>query len=435
MTSRQTWRVMVDRKEGRSKVISQRNGDNPQAIGQVHGLVCVGLSALVVGIVAAPLYAQDDPPQVTLGAGLQTSFLHHQPAEGDSVDNFRLNSLRFYVNGQATENINFMINTDINYGGTLFVCPEGVSCGAGYGNQGNSVQILDAVAQIGVSDKLNIWFGRFLPPSDRANLYGPYYSHHWAVYSDSLQDGYPFIFQGRQNGAAYWGQFGKVKLSAGAFDGSSTEIGNSSSSLIGAGRVQVDFWDPEDGYYLNGTYYGQRNLLAIGLATQMQSGDPLASVVGKDGTPIDELTTKTASSFDFLLERMTGGGSAVSIEAEVVRYNGLGGYPSAPGAQFQTLTGGYLLASYLFPTMGGPGQYEILGKYGVATFSQDRSLLYNSFDQKTTEVDFNYILNEFNARLMKLLQENGLHRCSSRRRSGRGWLADTDVNRRYTQQE
>ena len=123
-------------------------------------------------------------------------------------------------------------------------------------------------------------------------------------------------------------------------------------------------------------------------------------MIGTDGTPIDKLTTKTASSFDFLLERMTGGGSAVSIEAEVVRYNGLGGYPSVPGAQFQTLHGGYLLAAYLFPEREGPGQFEILGKYGVAVFSQDRSAVYPDFSQKTTEVDLNYILNQFNARLM-----------------------------------
>ena len=96
-----------------------------------------------------------------------------RPADGDAVANFRLNSLRFYVNGQASDNISFMVNTDINYGGTLFVCPEGGACGAGFGNQGNEVQILDAVAQIGISDKFNIWFGRHLPPSDRANLYGP----------------------------------------------------------------------------------------------------------------------------------------------------------------------------------------------------------------------------------------------------------------------
>src|SRR5690349_24201303 len=47
-----------------------------------------------------------------------------------------------------------------------------------------------AVAQFSFSDKFNIWAGRFLPPSDRANLYGPYYSNHWGVYTDGIQDGY-----------------------------------------------------------------------------------------------------------------------------------------------------------------------------------------------------------------------------------------------------
>ena len=79
---------------------------------------------------------------------------------------------------------------------------------------------MDAAAQFEFSPKFNIWAGRFLPPSDRANMYGPYYAHHWAVFTDGVQDGYPGIFQGRANGAMYWGQFGKVKVSGGGFDGS-----------------------------------------------------------------------------------------------------------------------------------------------------------------------------------------------------------------------
>ena len=92
--------------------------------------------------------------------------------------------------------------------------------------------------------QFNIWVGRFLPPSDRANLYGPYYAHHWAVYTDGVQDGYPFIFQGRDNGAMYWGQFGKVKVSAGAFDGALGDRRRHAASA--PARVQVDFWDAGD---------------------------------------------------------------------------------------------------------------------------------------------------------------------------------------------
>ncbi len=57
-----------------------------------------------------------------------------------------------------------------------------------------------------MTPEFNIWFGRFLPPSDRANLYGPFYAHEWAVYTDGIQDGYPFVFQGRDNGVDVLGR-------------------------------------------------------------------------------------------------------------------------------------------------------------------------------------------------------------------------------------
>jgi hypothetical protein len=47
------------------------------------------------------------------------------------------------------------------------------------------------------------------------------------VFTDAIQDGYPSIYQGRNNGAVYWGDFGKktkVKVSAGAFDGKSVAL-------------------------------------------------------------------------------------------------------------------------------------------------------------------------------------------------------------------
>jgi len=59
-------------------------------------------------------------------------------------------------------------------------------------------------------------------------------------------------------------------VSGGAFDGLSA---TGKSTILGAGRVQVDFWDPEAGYYLNGTYYGGKNLLAVGVAGQVQGSD------------------------------------------------------------------------------------------------------------------------------------------------------------------
>src|SRR5258708_15073878 len=105
----------------------------------------------------------------------------------------------------------------------------------------NKIGILDAVARLEFSPKFNIGAGRFLPPSDRANLYGPFYANEWAVYTDGIQDGYPFIFQGRDNGVVYWGDFAKkVKVSVGAFDGGSA---TRNRKVLGAARIQIDLLD------------------------------------------------------------------------------------------------------------------------------------------------------------------------------------------------
>ena len=98
---------------------------------------------------AGPLRAQDadaeepaPPPPVSIGGGLQTSFLHRTSDDADASQHFRVNSLRMYLNGAATSKIKFMVNTDIAYGGSL----------GAPGPQDTSFQILDAVAQFEMSD-------------------------------------------------------------------------------------------------------------------------------------------------------------------------------------------------------------------------------------------------------------------------------------------
>ena len=241
--------------------------------------------------------------------------------------------------------------------------------------------MLDAVAQLEFSPKFNVWFGRFLPPSDRANLYGPYYSHHWAVYTDGVQDGYPFIFQGRDNGVAYWGQFGKVKVPA---VHSTAPSATTDDTVISAGRVQVDFWDPEDGYYLNGTYYGDKNLLAIGVAGQAQGGD------------------KSAYSADFLLERKVKGGGAVLVRSGVGEVRRAGRLQRQLQHQRRRLPARRVSVS---AGWSGPGRFEVLGKYAHARFRDGIRPLDFDYDQDTTEIDVNYVIKQFNARVMMFFKD------------------------------
>jgi hypothetical protein len=323
------------------------------------------LRAVAFGALAALpasnlLAAEVNLPPVSVGAGVRSSFTYSDPDVGDEVSDFELNSARIYISGKVTENISLMFNTEYNTGGAT---PE-------------SMRVIDAVAQFSFSDEFNIWAGRFLPPSDRANLYGPYYANHWGVYRDGIQDGYPFETEGRDDGVMYWGQFGIAKVSAGVFDVQGLTKG--SSDVLYAGRVQLDFWDPESGYYLNGTYYGEKDLLAVGIAGQTAAGN-------------------NAYSVDFLLEKKLGNSGVVTIEAEYARYDGLGGYPSPLGAiQYDSSDGYYLLGAYLFPQTVGMGRFQVLAKYGEATYDY---AAFTDVDQTTTELNLNYLIKDFNARI------------------------------------
>jgi hypothetical protein len=294
---------------------------------------------------------------------MRTSYVHTRPEAGAETDKFPLDSVRLYVNGPVTNKIKFMFNTE-------------------YNGAANTVNVLDAVARLEFSPKFNIWAGRLLPPSDRANLAGPYYNNHWGVYTDGVQNGHPFIFQGRDNGIVYWGDFGKkLKISAGAFDG---QTATGRPDVIGAFRAQIHFWDQEEGYYLNSTYYGDKKLLTLAGATQVQNGN-------------------TATTVDFLLERKLASAGVVTIEAEYSNYNGLGGYDSG----YRKSQGAYGLAAYILPMNVGSGKIQLLGKYAKADFTQGVNPSYN---QKTTEVNVNYLLKQFNARFMSFYKDTRFSR-------------------------
>jgi hypothetical protein len=319
----------------------------------------VTLGTALIALPVGNALADVNLPAVSVGAGVRTSFTHFDPDNGDTVDDFELNSARIYLSGKVTDNISLMFNTEYNGGD-------------------EEIAVIDAVAQFSFSDQFNIWAGRFLPPSDRANLYGPYYASHWGVYQDGIQDGYPSEAVGRNDGVAYWGQFGIAKISFGAFDVQGLTKGD--SDILYAGRVQLDFWDPEGGYYLNGTYYGEKDLLAIGVAAQTVSGD-------------------NAYTADFLLEKKLGGGGVITIESEYAKYDGLGGYgaPAVGEDIYEKSDGAYVLGAYLFPAQAGVGKFQVLGKYGRATY--DYAFGSDSVDQDTLEVDVNYIIKAFNARI------------------------------------
>ncbi len=319
------------------------------------------LHIALCGTAVAGIAMQAHAGDVSVGAGIQTGFYScdksclYSPgtptSPGGSVSGFALDSARLYINGSVTDDIKLTFNTE-------------------YTHQ-NNLEVMDAFGSFHFSDAVNIWAGRFLPPSDRANLYGPYYANDWTPYADGVADYYPNVAVGRDNGVAYWGDYGIAKLQIGAFDGESLNSAVSDpSKILVAGRLTLDFWDKESGYYFNGTYYGDKNILALGVAAQ-------------------SLDSKTTWSADGLLEKSLGSAGAFTVEAEYNKDNGLtGGTPS---------DGWYGLGAYVFPEVVGVGKFQLLGKYSEKSVDATTTSL--AYKVKTTEANFNYIIKAFNARV------------------------------------
>lgn len=268
-----------------------------------------GLCSLNAHAGATVSFGQDQ--SISVGFGMRSSYssVEHAAPDGSRSSDFNLDSARIYLGGSLSKNIKGMLNTEWD---------------------GNQVRIADAAGEFAISPELNVWAGRLVSPSDRQNMAGPYYSlggGYWAGVASRY--GYNGgIFRGRDDGVVVWGDLmgGHLGYSVGAFEGHTFGIGSltqsqakaagvkASDSLMYAGRVQADFWDPETGYYGTANYLGTKDILSVGLAARAQKdGVLLPGAVGD----------YTSYSVDFLLEKKLAGAGAgaVSVEAAWYKYD------------------------------------------------------------------------------------------------------------------
>ena len=324
-----------------------------------------------------------------VGAGLRTSYntVRDGAPNGTSwSNNFNVDNARLYFNGQGHKYIKFELNTDINNA-------QGFPSTPGSYDEAGNMRILDAVVKFELHDLFNVWMGRLLPPSDRSNLSGPFYANVWDF--PFTQFGYPNIFQGRDDGVAIWGQWcgGALKYQVGAFEGvngaaSETQPvagANPGDDLMFAARVTANLLDPEPGYYNSSTYYGEKDILAIGVAVMNQNN------ANNDGGTLSDFT---GWSIDGLYERPTGNGGVVTVEGAYYDFNDHGATNSVRDGQSY-----FVLASYLLPgeTCIGPisGRFQPFSRYQ----SFDRTNFTGGNQIRQTDVGVHYIMYGHNARV------------------------------------
>lgn len=352
------------------------------------------LSALSL-LVAPAYYAQavefklSDEAGVTAGIGLRTSFTSREYAapNGTSTSNdFAVENVRLYLGGHYGKIIKATFNTE--------------RTGGPAATGGDSVRVMDAITQFEFMPEFNVWLGRMLPPSDRANLYGPFFALPWSY--PGVASNYPNLAVGRDNGAMIWGKpfGGKLVYSGGVFEGHNktpTESG-ASDKLLYAGRLAYNFWDPEPApaHYTGGWYGGSKDILTVAIAGFSQ----------KDGVGTAAAPGKLEIwNADLLVEKKFSFG-VPTFEAAYYKY-GLGtldcgsGEPGAPAClSVGDNVGGQVpgkaqlySGAFLFAQKVGWGQFQPFIRYQKF----DRTV--SNTTNKATDFGINYIIKGPNAKV------------------------------------
>lgn len=206
--------------------------------------------------------------------------------------------------------------------------------------------LLDLIGKLDLHELFHLWLGRMLVPSDRANFSGVWFASAWnypgRYYGPSLSGGENHFFgaplgprqgpYGRNDGATVWGEAsgGVLKYYVGVYD-----LFANHRPLV-SGRVNLALFNPEPGYYHSSTYFGAKNILALGVSAQYQKnpnlGDAYAMISG-----------------DVLFERNLGTVGTVDVEAAFYKY-----FANDTNYNY------YALASYLTPGKIGPGAFQPL---------------------------------------------------------------------------
>ncbi|KKL12920.1 hypothetical protein LCGC14_2530940 [marine sediment metagenome] len=320
--------------------------------------------------------------RVSLGFGLRTQFSTTEDAAGTKTDgvsggrswdkDFDVTNMRLYFGAKVTDNIYVEFNTEISNTSVA-----------------DDVRLLDAFVEYKWNDYFHIRFGRHLPASDRYNLDGPYYQNSYDFPGPGIS-AYPFKSTGRAEGVTYWGQYkgGKFKWQLSAVEGKEAvgENNDDPDHLMYTGRLTYNFWEPEPGYYNSSTFYGKKDVLAIGLVGVHQSDG-----AGTAAKPTDY----SAWNVDFLLEKNFGWGT-IDIEAGFFDYTNhgtSGGTGSLCGAG-QAWKVGF---SYLYPEKIGWGYPQFVTRYVSNNPTEADTTA--QFTKSKLELALHYIIQEHNAKI------------------------------------
>lgn len=225
-----------------------------------------------------------------------------------------------------------------------------------------TANLMDGIIAFDFTDAVHLWAGQLLVPVDRSNAAGPFFMIPW-YYPGFLTVGDTTVVMapregpnGRNRGAVLWGEFfgGKLKYLAGGFDN-----GDKTTTPLWSGRLVAAIIGEEPGFWGNSSYFGEKDVLAIGAGEQYQKDGSVGAPPAAGGpAPTDDYSEFNA---DILAEFRYGGGGWVTAEGAYYRFEG--DYEAVKDAY-------YVLGAIATPPVG-PGNIQPMVRYQAGTGEND----------------------------------------------------------------
>ena len=313
------------------------------------------------------------PAKISTGFGLRLGGKIQGATDHKKLNDVALDTI--YLEARFGGTINKYFGWQANFNGK----------GNPAGSSGTAA-VEDLILKFDLADEFHIWGGRLLVPSDRSNFSGPYFMSPW---------NYPGFYganfvgpktgaNGRDDGVVAWGNLaeGKAKYFLGAFN-----LDDRAKSPLYSGRISVALLGTEPGFWGNSTYYGGKEILAVGAGFQyQQKGSGTVDPVSGIGT--ENLTNVMG---DVLFEKPIPGAGTVSVEGAYYHFD-----KNQPIKQAF-----FVLGSFLIDSPVGIGKLQPLVRYQQANPQAGSNL--NILDAFLT-----YVIHDFDLRLTAGYQRTDL---------------------------
>jgi hypothetical protein len=242
---------------------------------------------------AMPATRPDVLPPIQVGAWLRTG-VRIQDGNPKNLGGEKVDTLygELHAGGKIHKNVSVTLNLNA----------DGLHGTAG---------IEDAIVGFDVAEPFHVWIGQLLVPVDRANAAGPFFMIPWN-YPGFLSVGGTTVVgapaegpNGRNGGAVVWGNFmeGAFKYFVGAF-----QTGTATTSPLFSGRLHLNLVGAEPGFWGNATYFGDKDIVAIGVGGQYQKGSGNADAYAEFNA-------------DALVEYRIGGGAWVTLDGAYYHFS------------------------------------------------------------------------------------------------------------------